>query len=203
MDLELTASRVAVVVVHLQGHIAGTGAFAPVFAEQIAERGLVAAVDRLLTASRSAGAQVVYARIAWRPDYADLVANSPLLQMAQQAHALTEGDPLTEILPEVAPHEGDLVHTHVRMGPFTPDLDERLRSRGIDTIAVVGVATNASVEAAARQASDAGYRVLVIEDCCSAGTPEAHAASIASMGLVGQVVDSATFVAGVQGPRGG
>lgn len=194
--MDVTAGETAVVVVHMQGDIAGEGgAFAPVFHAQVVERGIVPVIASVVTAARSAGARVVYPRVAWAPDYSDLLANSPLLQMVVQLNALKEGTEAAEIIPELRPHDVDLIHTHHRMGGFTPDLDDQLETMGISTVAFCGVATNASVEGMARQASDAGYRVVLIEDGCSAATPEAHRASIESLGLVGEVVSSADLIA--------
>ncbi len=198
MGISLEPGRTAVVAVHMQGHVAGPGAFAPFFAEQVAAREVVPAAARLVAAVRDAGGQVVYTRVAWSPDYSDLDANSPLLQIARQSNALTEGDPLTEILEEMAPAADDIVHTHKRIGGLTPELDQRLRAQGIDTLLFCGVATNASVEGTARQASDAGYRVLIVEDCCAAATELAHQASIESMGLIGEITDSASAIAAIQ-----
>ncbi len=57
----------------------------------------------------------------------------------------------------------------------------------------VGVATNASVEAAVRQASDLGYRTVVLSDATSAGDTAAHEASLASQGLFARVITVAEF----------
>ena len=101
---------------------------------------------------------------------------------------LTEGSPLAEIVTPLAPHDDDVVITHQRIGGFADStLDTTLRQRGITTLLFGGVATNASVEGTARVASDLGYRVVVVEDACSAATLEAHAASIASLGLLAEI----------------
>jgi nicotinamidase-related amidase len=62
-----------------------------------------------------------------------------------------------------------------------------LEDCGIDTLVFAGVATNSSVESTARVATDAGYRVIIAEDACSAATPEAHRASIESLGLLAEI----------------
>jgi len=198
--MDVATDRVAVVAVHLQGHVVGPdGAFASFFRAQVEQRRVLEVIAGLLDAARAAGRPVIYTRVAWQPDYSDLNANAPLLQIAQQAGALTEGDPKTEIVAEVAPRPSDLVHTHKRIGGFNASLDRQLRDRDINTVLICGVATNASVEGTARGLSDAGYRVVVVEDACSAATPEAHQASIASMGLIGEIVDAATARAALEG----
>jgi len=196
--MELNPSTTAVVAIHMQGDIVtAAGAFGGFFAAQVEEGNVVAQVAALLTAARASGATSVYTRVAYAPDYSNLNANSPLLDMVAQFGCLAEGQPNTEIIEALAPHTGDLVVTHQRVAGFSGSgLDADLRSRGVDTVVFCGVATNASVEGTARQASDLGYRTIVVADACSTVSAEAHEASIGSLGLlaeiatVGDVVDA-------------
>jgi nicotinamidase-related amidase len=198
--MELNPATTAVIAVHMQHDIVSAdGAFGGFFAAQAAERDIVGVTGKLLDAARSAGATVVYTRVAWQPGYPDLVPNSPLLAMVAQFHCLVEGSEKAEIVAELAPKDSDLVVTHQRVGGFAASpLDELLRGRGIDTVVFAGVATNASVEGTARQASDLGYRTVVVSDGCSAADQAAHDASLASLGLLAEIVTSAD-VAGALG----
>ncbi|UOY03186.1 cysteine hydrolase family protein [Blastococcus sp. PRF04-17] len=191
--MELDPRTTAVVAVHYQGDIVGPdGAFAGFFHQQVAERNVLDVTKGVLDAARAAGVPVVYTRVAWQPDYSDLNANSPLLGIVAQSGCLKDGSPLADIVAEVAPGEGDEVVTHKRVGGFTDSgLHELLQSRGVQTVLFTGVATNASVEGTARQASDLGYRVIVVEDACSAATPAAHQASIESLGLLAEIASAA------------
>lgn len=165
------------------------------FAAQAAERDVVGVTGKLLDAARAAGATVIYTRVAWLPGYPDLVANSPLLAMTVQALALIDGTDNAEIVPQLMPQGGDVVLTHKRVGGFSASqLDVILRSRGVDTIVFVGVATNASVEGTARQASDFGYRTIIAADACSAADPGAHDAAIASLGLLAEITSTADVI---------
>jgi biuret amidohydrolase len=182
-------TRTALVAVHMQNDIVGPdGAFAPFFRAEIDRVGTLATAARLLDAARAARVPVVYTRVAWRPDYSDLHANSPLLNIVIQQNCLVDGTPGAAITDELTPQDTDRVVTHQRVGGFhDSELDEVLRSAGVDTVVFLGVATNASVEGTARAASDLGYRVLVVSDACSAATPEAHVASLASLGLLTEI----------------
>ena len=107
-----------------------------------------------------------------------LTITPPLLGMVAQFGALVEGSGKAEIVPQLTPQDGDIVLTHQRVGGFSASqLDVILRSRGIDTVLFAGVATNASVESTVRQASDLGYRTIVVADACSAADPGAHDAA--------------------------
>jgi biuret amidohydrolase len=201
--MELDPRTTAVVAIHFQGDIVGPdGAFAGFFHQQVVERDVLAVTRNVLDAARAAGVPVVYTRVAWEPDYSDLDANSPLLGIVVQSGCLKDGSPLAEIVSEVAPVEGDDVVTHKRVGGFTGSrLHELLQDRGVTTVVLAGVATNASLESTARQATDLGYRVVVVEDACSAATPEAHQASIGSLGLLAEIATAADITAALSGTR--
>lgn len=187
--MELDPRTTAVVAVHCQGDIVGpTGAFADFFHQQVTVRHVIDQIAALIAAARTAAATVVYTRVAWKPDFSDLEVNSPLLGIVAQSGCLKEGSELAEIVEPLAPHGGDIVLTHQRIGAFArTDLDTVLREKGITTLVFAGVATNASVEGTARVASDLGYRVVIVEDACSAATPAAHHASIDSLGLLAEI----------------
>ena len=193
----LDPARTALVAVHLQNDIVGAdGAFAPFFRAEIDRVGTLTTAARLLDAARAAGVQVVYTRVAWQHDHTDLHANSPLLNIVVQQNCLVDGTPGAAITDELAPQDTDRVVTHQRAGGFhNSELEEVLRSAGVDTVVFLGVATNASVEGTARAASDLGYRVLVVSDACSAATPEAHAASIESLGLLAEITTTDELIA--------
>ncbi len=199
--MELDPATTAVIAVHMQGDIVTTaGAFGGFFAAQAEERQVVARVDDLLSAARRGGATAAYTRVAYAPDYSNLNANSPLLGMVAQFECLAEGQPNVEIIDALSPQEGDLVVTHQRVSGFSASsLDAELRARGVDTLVFCGVATNASVEGTARQASDLGYRTIVAADACSTVSSEAHEASIASLGLLAEIATVAELVDALAG----
>jgi nicotinamidase-related amidase len=189
----------AVIAVHLQNDVVGTdGAFAGFFRAEIDRTGVLATINRVLDGARSAGAKVVYTRVAWQPGFPDLDANSPLLGIVAQTKCLEDGSRGAAIVDEVSPHSNDTVVTHQRVGGFQDsELDATLRAAGIDTVVFVGVATNASVEGTARVASDLGYRTVVVSDACSAATPAAHAASLESLGLLAEIVTTDELLDGL------
>jgi biuret amidohydrolase len=197
--MELNPSTTAVIAVHMQPDIVSAdGAFGPFFAAQAAEHDVVGVIGKLQDGARGAGVAVIYTRVAWKSDYSDLMPNSPLLGMVVQNKCLVDGTDMAEIVPQLIPHAGDVVVTHKRVSGFTnSDLDEQLRARGIDTVLFAGVATNASVEGTARQASDLGYRTLIISDACSAADQSAHDASLNSLGLLAEIITSAEAIGAI------
>lgn len=197
----LDPKRTAFIAVHLQNDIVTEGGkFSPFFADEVARNGTLTKAAALLDAARAAGSPVVYLRIGFAADYHDLVPNSPLLGMVAQFGAAVNGTWQTEINEQVAPAASDLVLTHTRTSGFqSSPLDQLLRAKGVDTVVVLGVATNASVEDTARHANNLGYRVVIASDASSAGTAEAHAATLETFALLGSHATNAELIAALAG----
>ncbi|WP_214366524.1 cysteine hydrolase family protein [Pseudonocardia sp. H11422] len=199
--MELDPRRTAIIAVHFQNDvITPEGAFGAFFAEQATAAGVVPTTKALQEAARAAGGLVVYTRVAFQRGYGDLVGNFPLLAMVGQQGCLVDGTTAAAVVDELTPLDGDIVVTHQRVSGFVgSELDTVLRGRGIDTVVITGVATNMSVESTARSAGDLGYRTIVVSDACSAAAPEAHEASLASLGMLGEVVTSVDVLAALTG----
>jgi nicotinamidase-related amidase len=61
---------------------------------------------------------------------------------------------------------------------------------------LAGVATNFVVESTAREGSDLGYEVLVVRDCCTANSEEAHEAALnTSLPFLATFTDSDEVIA--------
>ena len=60
---------------------------------------------------------------------------------------------------------------------------------------IAGIVTNFAAEGTARDASDRGYRVIVLADCCESVTDEMHQFSITQiLPFIGEVVTAADYV---------
>ncbi|WP_203337542.1 isochorismatase family cysteine hydrolase [Nocardioides limicola] len=195
--MELNTSTTAFLACHFENDVVGAeGAFAPFFRAEIERRGVLGVAKRLLDEARAAGVQIVYTRVAFQEGHSDLVTNIPLLGVVAQQGSLLDNTPATEIVDELKPEIDDWIVTNPKVSAFaSSDLDERLRAAGIDTVVVFGVATNLSVESTGRAAGDLGYRVVVVDNACSAAAPEAHDATIASFGLLGEVASADDVIA--------
>jgi nicotinamidase-related amidase len=144
-----------------------TGAYP--FARQV-----VPPLTDLLPRARSAGVLVVFVRIAFRVNRADLPPDNPLFSaFFEAADIFHEGTAGTEI--DLPVHDEDVVVLKRRASAFAgTDLDLVLRAHAVDTIAVAGVATSAMVVATCYDAADRGYRVTVLRDGCADSDPTVH-----------------------------
>src|SRR4249920_3477759 len=80
-----------------------------------------------------------------------------------------------EIIAELQPQPQDIVFQKRRPDGFVgTDLDLILRSNGIKTLVIGGVATEGGVEGTARSARNLGYDVVVLKDCVGSRNRELH-----------------------------
>jgi nicotinamidase-related amidase len=181
MTVDIDKEKSAVLVCHLQRDvIENEKTLGGVFGPEAAARKVVAQAGRLLDGAR-----------AWRADRSNLLTNLPLLRMAAGLGALIDGEPGAEFVDDLSRADGDIVLTHHRTSPFLgTDLHTILQGHGVDTVVLCGVATNVIVQATAFAAADLGYRVVLPEDACSAGTPAAHAAAMETLGLLADITQT-------------
>ncbi|MGE5302563.1 MAG: cysteine hydrolase family protein [Alphaproteobacteria bacterium] len=191
-DLKLDRARTAVLSMDIQQ--------APVRkSPMFKERNVGQHAKAVLDAARKAGVQVIHAVIDYQPAFF-----SPKNIFLQKIRIPILSAPgvdvaeLLEIVDEVKPVGDEPVIRKPRMNPFFGTaLDSMLRSRDIDTVVLMGVATEFVVEAAARHAADADYRVIVLEDCCAAFSDESHRVALHIMDHLATLATSADFVQSV------
>jgi nicotinamidase-related amidase len=78
------------------------------------------------------------------------------------------------------------------------ELERLLRLHDVSTVVIAGIVTNFAAEGTARDASDRGYRVVVLGDCCESITDEMHTFALTQiLPVVGEVVETVDFVRAV------
>ena len=88
-----------------------------------------------------------------------------------------------EIVEELKPQPQDFVfHKHRPDGFVGTDFDLVLRSKGVRTIVIGGVATEGGVEGTARSARNLGYDVVVLKDGVGSRSRELHELALKLMG---------------------
>lgn len=168
-------SRPAVLVIDMQRDFVDEGA--PI--ECAGARDIVPAIAGLLRTARRRGIPVIYTQETHRADGIDLE-----LSNEEPEHCL-EGTPGRDIVPALAPRDGDYVIVKRRYsGFFATDLDLLLRSLNADTLVLCGAATDVCVRATAQDAHQLNYRVIVPPECVAGTTVEQHHAALRNIGYV-------------------
>jgi biuret amidohydrolase len=177
----LDPARTALMMVHMAKGVAGDvdTPFNRMFRHRAEETGIIKVQARLLDRFRTDKAKVVYTLVTYQPGFPGVRPNSPLFRTAIAANTLLEGTPAVEVIDELAPRPHEpVVRGQAANGFDRTVLDTILRLAGVDTLVLVGVATDVAVESTARGACDLGYRTIVVSDACTADSDEAHARSL-------------------------
>jgi nicotinamidase-related amidase len=197
VTLEVDPARTALILLDYQNynvHPDGYWARAiPGSAERAAPA--VARTAEVLAAARSTGMAVVHVQNAWREGHPDVNPHTPWQADAKAAGRSTEGTWGIEFIDALAPIAGELVVRKRAVSGFVgTELDRLLHIHDISTLVIAGIITNFAAEGTARDASDRGYRVIVLADCCESVTVEMHQFSITQiLPAIGQVVTAAEF----------
>jgi nicotinamidase-related amidase len=195
----LDAERTALLVVdaqndfcHEDGYFAGKG-FDVSPCALAAER-----LGPVVAAARDAGWHVVWTM--------STNADPPAYRLPPLRFRGGDGRPADQFVPGswgwrlvdgLAPRDEELVVCKPRYDAFLrTTLEDDLRARGVDTLAVGGVITNCCVDTTARSAFMRGFDVLVLEDCVGAFGQERdlHDAALRNLSLLFAVIGSSATV---------
>jgi nicotinamidase-related amidase len=153
-----------------------------------AARDIVAPINRLAAALRSAGGGVFWVQNTF--DEQSAQDWSVMQEMAtpearrRRAEAMTEGTPGHALWPGLDVRAEDERVRKYRYSAFLPGasaLPERLRARGIDTVLITGTVTNVCCESSARDAMMGNFRVVMVSDANAAMTRAEHDAALIAL----------------------
>ncbi len=184
-ESKVTASTTAMMIIDMQYLDAdrnhGIGAAADRWSDEMAyyftrlETTAIPNMRRILEECREAGIPVIHVRVM------NLSGDSSDTSWRYKAFGfqVPPGSKDAEIIEELAPMPGEVVLSKTTSSVFmSTNADFVLRNMGVDTLIMVGVVTNNCVESSTRNASDLGYRVLLVGDACAAWTEEGHNACL-------------------------
>lgn len=137
---------------------------------------LVPRAVALAAVARERGDLVVFVHTQFRANGADAATRNAGVQaifgMGDDYH---EGSAGVGLDPGLGRQPGDVVITKRRASAFAgTDLDLVLRSSGVDTLLIAGVATGAMVTATVYDAADRDFRVRVASDVCADPSDAVH-----------------------------
>jgi nicotinamidase-related amidase len=189
--------KLALLAVHWQNDLLKPeGAFGPIFAEEAKRQQLVPRMARVMQAVRAAGGTVIFVNVAFNPGFPEVICNSALFRTAIKTNAFVRGSDGVRVADELAPLPGDFQVEHSRISAFYGnDIELILRRRGIEIVAVTGVATNVAVDHTVRDALQLGYDTILLEDCCCSSDVAFHEAALRTLRVLATwVTDAEEFL---------
>ncbi|MBZ5573797.1 MAG: cysteine hydrolase [Acidobacteriia bacterium] len=200
VDFDLAPSRTALLNVDMQNCFVENSPIA-------APDGLtiLARVNRLAAACREAGVLVIHTSIVLRPDGSNIGIFGEFSPPAKGG-ILNKGTQSAALHPGLVRGERDILLDKPRFGAFHgTDLELILRSRGIDSVIISGVATNICCETTAREAAVRDFHVFFLSDGTAtaamgnASAEELQKATCATLGfLFAQVLTVEEMIAKIE-----
>ena len=191
-DLGLDLTGTAVLAMDFQQCVTSNNALAQ-------ERDVVRKAAAVLRGARLAGVPVIHIVIQFRKGYPEVSPNTSnrMMRRVREMGRFLIGDKETLIDKSLGPEEGDIIVSRPRANAFyNSELQSILSAKQVHTLVLMGIATNWVVEAAARHAADADYRVIVLEDCCAGVSAKAHEFAIETIfSQIAEVSSSEEFLA--------
>ena len=101
-----------------------------------------------------------------------------------------------QIVSELAPHDGEIVVTKTTDSALTgTNLRLVLHNMGIKNVVLTGIFTDQCISSTVRSLADESFNVILVEDCCAAGTDELHQKELEILNMIYcQVISSRELV---------
>ena len=91
----------------------------------------------------------------------------------------------SQIIPELAPQANEIVVTKTTDSALTgTNLRLVLSNMGIRNVIVTGIYTDQCVSSTVRSLADESFNVILVEDCCAAGTDELHRSELEIINMI-------------------
>ena len=208
---EFDIAHTALVIIDMQRDFVEPGGFGASLGNDVSLlQAIIPTCRRVLDAWRAHDGLVVHTRESHLPDLSDCppakrLRGAPTLRIGDpgpMGRVLIVGEPGNQIVPELAPVDGEIVIDKPGKGAFfDTGLHESLQEFGITHLVFMGVTTEVCVQTSMREANDRGYDCLLVEDGTESYFPQFKAATLAMItaqgAIVGWTAPAATLIDGL------
>jgi ureidoacrylate peracid hydrolase len=215
--VEIDTATTAVIVVDMQNDFATKKGMLDLAGMDISSiQRSIGPIAAVLTCARDAGMKIVYLKMGFRPDLSDLgrsdspnrlahlrsgVGKTVTAPNGKESRILVRDTWNTDIVPELKPHDEDIVLYKTRFsGFYETELDATLKRHAVKNLIVTGCTTSVCVESTVRDAMFRDYRCVLLSDCMAevVGNDLPRSNHEASLFLIqmrfGWVTDSKEFI---------
>jgi ureidoacrylate peracid hydrolase len=195
LEDKVAPGHAAVLVVDVQNDFcADQGVFGKTGNDLSMVQAMVPTLERLIEGARQAGVPVIFIQAIYDPVYLPPVWYERNARLNFEVPRCLSGTWGADFY-QVAPRPGETVVVKHRYSAFVgTELDLILRSRGIQTVIMTGVATNICVESTARDAFMRNYYVVLVDDCSATYRQDHHEGTLSNIALGFGVVTSSADV---------
>mmetsp|Transcript_23074 Transcript_23074/g.48755 ORF Transcript_23074/g.48755 Transcript_23074/m.48755 type:complete len:812 (+) Transcript_23074:2048-4483(+) len=200
-------SKVALLLIDFQNDFLQIGGFGEKLGNDVTSlRRVIAPTKSVLSHARSVGVRVIHTREGHRPNLMDL---TPLKgehcngigKEGLHGRLMVRSEWGNDIVPELMPAtDGSecVIDKPGKSAFFQTDLEFILRNTNIDTLIVCGVTTEICVHSTVRDATDRGFKCIVLDDCTASYFDEFHSVGLNMIssqdGIFGVVADSKAII---------
>jgi len=174
-------------------------------------RAIVPRISAVRDACREAGIAIIYTREGHRPNLSDLprskriktaLAGAEIGSQGPLGRLLIRGEHGWDFIDELHPDDAEIVIDKAGTGSFHgTELNDILSNQSVENLIITGVTTGVCINSTVREASDRGYNVLVLEDCCAEPDPKTHEIAIELLkvegGYLSTISDSQQFMTAI------
>ncbi|MGC4151714.1 MAG: isochorismatase family cysteine hydrolase [Propionicimonas sp.] len=191
-------NRVALLCIDFQRDFVEPGGFGESLGNDVSRlRTAIAPTRAVLGEFRRRGWPVIHTREGHRADLGDLFPakrdrGNPSLRIGEEGpmgRLLVRGSAGHDIIPELAPVEGEVVLDKPGKGSFyATDLETILRAKDVAHLVVTGVTTEVCVQSTVREANDRGFESLILSDCTGSYFPDFHTSALEMFAAQGAII---------------
>ena len=204
LEEKVAPKHVALLAIDLQNDFLSEGGYCHRSGHDISQgKAVIASNVQLIKAARRAGVRVIYTRFAQRRDgslYSPAVLAKHLeAAKSQPPEYCVEGTWGYHLVGQLKPGSTELVTDKARGSAFIgTNLEQVLRSNGVQALVITGVAAGSCVESTVRDALQRDFFVVVPQDCVGDCQPRRFRDAVRTFGrllLRGDLTSSGEIIA--------